>query len=74
MLKLHCTSGKVEARLWPPFFNALSIECSENAIHDHLVRLYVQQNATSNIVYSNVVFKRQLSLSGPWRCTATHVF
>ena len=53
------TSGKVEACLWPPFFNALSIKYSENATHDHLVRLYVQQNATSNNSVFNVVFTRQ---------------
>ena len=56
---------QVEACLWPPFFNALSIKCSENATHDHLVRLYVQHNATSNNSVFNVVFTRQLSLPVP---------
>lgn len=58
-ITLYKTSGKVEACLWPPFFNALSIKYSENATHDHLVRLYVQQNATSNNSVFNVVFTRQ---------------
>ena len=58
-ITLYKTSGKVEARLWPPFFNALSIKYSENATHDHLVRLYVQQNATSNNSVFNVIFTRQ---------------